>query len=280
MQAGTAPSEGGFELDGERTAVGGLVKAMWSARGLIGILARKDFYVRYRRASLGMVWAVGIPLIQAVVLAVVFSRIAGRRAPGGSYAAYILSGLVAWTYFSTTLGAAATAIVDGKALSSRTYFPRAVLPLASMVANLYSFAATLAVTIVIILLLGVSLGPEVLLLGPASLLLAAFTAGLGLVVSALHVYFRDIRYLVTAITAPWFYLTPVIYPIDLAPENVRPLIQANPMTGVVELFRAATVGASPDWAASVAVAGVATVLLWVAALSLHSRFDRVFADLL
>ena len=269
----------GFELRGERTPLGQLVPDIWRARGLVAILARKDFFVRYRRASFGLFWAVGLPLFQAIVLAIVFSRIV-RIETGTSYAAFVYSGMVAWSFFSGALSASATSIVDGAALTSRIYFPRAVLPLVSITANAYGFVINAVVLVLLCLVLGVSLGPELVVLVPAVALLLALLAGFALVLSALHVYFRDVRYLVAAVITAWFYVTPVLYPLRLVPGALEWVVKANPMTGVVELFRFATVGADPGWGVTVLITGGWTVALLALGLALHCRFNRVFADLL
>jgi lipopolysaccharide transport system permease protein len=269
----------GFELRGERTPLGELVVELWRSRSLISILARKEFFVRYRRASFGLFWAVGLPLFQAIVLAVVFSRIV-KIETGTSYAAFVYSGMVAWSFFNGTLTAAATSIVDGANLTSRIYFPRAVLPLVSITANAYGFAVNAVVLVLLCLVSGVSIGPEIVMLVPAVALLLVLLAGFALVLSALHVYFRDVRYLVAAVTTAWFYVTPVLYPVRLAPGALRAVVKANPVTGIVELFRFATVGADPGWGTMVAVTGIWTAALVALGLALHCRFNRVFADLL
>lgn len=272
-------SVAGFQLEGERTPLPQLVSDLWGSRSLIGILARKDFYVRYRRASFGIAWAVGLPVLQAAIIAIVFSRVV-RIHTGTNFAVFVLAGMVGWSYFSTTLASAATSIVDGSAMSTRVYFPRAALPLVQVVANLYGYAITVLLLLVLAPSLGVGLGAHTLLLVPATVVTVALTAGVCLVAAALHVYFRDIRYLVTAATLGWFYLTPVFYPRRLAPGALGWVIDANPLTGVVEMFRAATAGADPHWAASVGVTLAWTALFLAAAAGLHRRYNRVFSDLL
>ncbi|MHB1925151.1 MAG: ABC transporter permease [Acidimicrobiales bacterium] len=269
----------GFVLEGELTPLPQLWSELWQSRELIAILARKDFYVRYRRASLGLLWAVGLPLFQALVLAVVFSRVV-RVHTGSNFAVFVLIGMVGWTYFSNTLSVASTSIVDGSGLSTRIYFPRAVLPLVSVIANLYGYSITLVITMALCPLLGVGLGLHTLWIVPATALAVAVTAGACMVASALHVYFRDVRYLVTAAVIGWFYLTPVFYPLSLVHGLLRAVVVANPLTGVVELMRAATAGADADWAKTVVVSVIWTVLLLGAGASLHRRFNRVFTDLL
>jgi lipopolysaccharide transport system permease protein len=115
---------------------------------------------------------------------------------------------------------------------------------------------------------------------PATALLVALTAGAGLVTSALHVYFRDIRYIVTAAVIGWFYLTPVFYPLHLAHGFVHAVVEANPVTGVVELLRAATAGVDPHWGWTVVISIGWSAVLLVGAAALHRRYNRLFTDLL
>lgn len=267
------------DLHGEDTPARLLARQLWATRSLLAILARKEFHVRYRRASLGILWALGLPLLQALVLAVVFSHVTRiHHAP--HYAVFVLSGMAAWVFFSVALSSGATAIVDGTELSSRVYFPRAVLPLVQVASNLYSLAITLAIVVAVCPLFGVGLGPRTLLLVPATVLLVLLTAGLCLVASALHVYFRDMRYVVSAALIVWMYVTPVIYPASDAPRALRAAIDLNPMTGVIDVFHLATVGqAGAVGPALLATAGW-TVALLATAAALHCRYDRVFADLL
>jgi ABC-type polysaccharide/polyol phosphate export permease len=127
---------------------------------------------------------------------------------------------------------------------------------------------------------GTTLDAHVLVLVPAVLLTAAIAASFSLLLSGLHVYFRDIRYLVQAALTAWIYLTPIIYPLRSAPHSVRWFIEANPVTGAVELFHMAIVGADHQWATTVLVSLAWLVILTAAGLMVHRRFDRVFADLL
>ena len=254
-----------------------LLRDLWASRQLIATLARKDFFVRYRRASFGLGWAVVLPLLQAAILAAVFSQVVRLRV-GLSYAAYVYSGLVAWTYFSATLGSASTSIADSSGMASRIYFPRAVLPLITVVTNLYGLAISMVIMLVVLLVFQVPITLHLLLLVPAVALLLALTLSLALVTSALHVYFRDVRFVVQAVLLALFYLTPVIYPLTLPHGTLAVVVHLNPMTGVVSMFQAAATLTGAPWgpAALVTCAWVA-VASGLAAL-LHLRFDRVFSD--
>lgn len=279
--AGLLTTQPSIDLHGEVTSPRQLLSALWRARQLLVILARKDFHVRYRRASLGVLWALALPLLQSLVMAIVFSRIGHFRAPGQtSYAAMVLTGMVAWTFFSLSIPAGSTAIVDGTELSSKVYFPRALLPLSQVATASYAFVVTLLIVLALCPLLHVSLGLVTLLVIPASLLLLALICGFVLVGSALHVYFRDVRYIISAAMLLWLYVTPILYAPSSAPKSLRTVIDINPLSGVVDLFRTATIGHMGNLAVPLLSTSVWTVALLGIGLALHCRFNRTFADLL
>ena len=269
---------GGFFLDDRPAPLRTLLAETWRSRSLISILARKDFYVRYRRATFGLLWAAALPLLQAVALAFVVSRFA-TFATGSDYWIFVLAGTVAWSTFSGIVGSGSTAIVDGASLSTKIYFPRLVLPLVTVWTSAYGLAVSLVLLAAATVVGGDGFGAEIFLIVPAAALTLVVGASFALVLSALHVYFRDVRYLVQAALLVWFYLTPVIYPLRAIGRS-RPWIEANPMTGVVELYRAATVGADAGLTAPLMWTGGWIVGLLAVAVLLHRRFDRVFVDLL
>src|SRR4051794_32706212 len=239
---------GGFELLGESGPFRDLVVDTWRSRDLIATIARKDFLVRYRRASFGVLWALALPLVQAVVLALVVPKFAHFTTPG-SYLTFVFAGTVAWTFFLATVTQGSTSIVDNQSVTTRVYFPRVVLPLAAVLSNLYSFVPTLAI-LAVMATVSVGLGPQLLLIIPASLLMCILTGSISILLAALHVYFRDTRYLVQAALIAWFYVTPVIYPLS-AVHSLQSWLEINPATGVVEMFRVATVGGDPGWTTAV-----------------------------
>lgn len=269
---------GGFTLSGRPASITTLFSDVWRARQLISVLARKDFYVRYRRATFGLLWAAALPLLQAGALAFVVSRFATFDT-GSDYVVFVLSGTVAWSTFSSVINIGSSAIVDGSGLSTKIYFPRLVLPLTTVWTSAYGLAISSAVLIAAALISGVGVGARTLLLVPAGALTLVLAGSFAVVLSALHVYFRDVRYLVQAALLVWLYVTPVIYPLT-AIGNLRPWIEANPVTGVVELHRAATVGADPGWMVSLWWTAAWCVGLTILGLVLHRRYDRVFVDLL
>jgi ABC-type polysaccharide/polyol phosphate export permease len=274
-----ARAEEGFELTGKPAPLGLLLRDLWRSRDLITMLAKKDFVARYRRASLGMAWAVGLPLVQAVVLAVVISHIA-RFQTKVNLATFVYTGTLAWNFFSGTLGATSTSIVDGSGLATKIYFPRPVLPLVVVASNLFAFLPGLPLLLIMGLVFRTHLGVHTLLLIPAVLVMIAFTTAVSLVAAALHVYFRDMRYIVQAILLPWFWASAVFYPLPLLHGSLLKVVDLNPATGMILLFRAAIVGGDAGWTATLWWPFVWTGVLLIIAAELYRRFDRVFVDLL
>jgi len=271
--------ESGFELRGETNSFPRLIAHTWHSRDLLVMLARKDFFVRYRRAAFGTAWAIALPLFQAVVLAFVFSHITKFKT-GVNYPTFVFAGLLPWTFFSTALPVAATSIVDGQGLATKIYFPRAILPLSSVVANLFAFLPNIVVLLGMELIFGVGIGPRALLLVPATVLMVLLTISFALVLSAAHVYFRDVRYILQAGLLAWFWASAVFFPLTLTRGVLRTLIIINPVTGIVTFFRAATVGGEAGWMTALWYSLGWTAGLLIVAGLLHRRFDRVFVDLL
>jgi ABC-type polysaccharide/polyol phosphate export permease len=254
------------------------VRSVVAHREVLLALAAKDFKVRYKRATFGILWAVALPLLQSAVMIVVFSRVTKVDTNGFDYTGYVLSGMAGWAFAATTISSAATAIVDGSSLTDKVWFPRALLVLAPVLANLIGLG--IAVTIVaIVQVVRTGLHVDLLLLVPATALVVALVSGICLTAAALHVQFRDVRVLVQSGLLVLFYATPVLYPLSLL-GGLAPVAQViNPFVGTVQLFQAALAGVDPSGVAVAASAGWAVALLLLA-VHLHRRDDRLFVDLL
>lgn len=272
-----------LELTGERTRLLPLLADLWRHRDLIAMLARQDYRSRYRSASLGLLWAVMLPMLQGLVIALIFSRLTG----GGStseYIPYVVAGVTAYSYFSSSLTAASTSIVDSAAIAGRIYFPRLVLPTVAPTANLPGLAISTSLALAVALIAGARPGWWVLLTPVAMALSWALAVTAGALLTMLHVYSRDVRYLVQAGTLVLFYGTPVIYLLDDAggaralPEGLRPYVLANPVTGVVQLVRLALTGHGAFVQPAVLVTLGWVVALLVMTLFAYCRHERVACD--
>jgi lipopolysaccharide transport system permease protein len=255
------------------------IKSLWEHRGVLWVLARNDFQARYKRTSFGVLWAGAVPLLQALVLIFIFSQFI-HAGTGVSYGAFVLSGILVWSgYFATVVPQGTTAIVDQASLTDKLWFPRAILPLVPCVSNLVGLAIAVGIVLIAEPLLGVAPTAHLLLLVPACMLLVAFTIGLTMVLSALNVYFRDVKYIVTAAMTVWLYATPIMYPKSLV-GDIGQWLDFNPMTGIISLFQAAVIGSDGSSGRAVMISVIATTILLLAAIEAHRRRDRLFADLL
>jgi homopolymeric O-antigen transport system permease protein len=269
----------GFELRGERSRLLPMLRSLYQSRDLLRALAKKNFVASYRRASLGMLWAVGLPLIEAAVLSVVFSDIIPIRAGRGrSFPVFMFAGILPWSFFIGTVAASVNAIVGGSNLSTRIYFPRALFPLINVRANLYGFMPAVIILLIMCIVFRVPIGWHMLLLVPAVIHMILLTAAFSLVVAALQVYFRDVKWFVQASIRPWFYATGVFFPLHLAPEGLQAVLRMNPSVGLVQMFRAGTVGGDVNWQIAVWWSVGWTAALLALAAFLYRRYDRVFAD--
>jgi ABC-type polysaccharide/polyol phosphate export permease len=258
-------------------SVRGWLRDLWAFRHVTGILARKDFQTRYKRASFGIVWAVLLPLIQAVVFVVIFSRVGRFTHTTFSYSAYVLSGTLAWAYFTATAQSAATSIVDGASMTDKVWFPRSVLVLVPAISNLFSLFTSMALLLVAMVIVGAHYSWRLVMIIPGIVLLTLFSVGFGLVTSALHVYFRDVKFIVQAGLMVLFYLTPIVYPAS-ALHSLAPWMVLNPMTGIIGLFQFAAAGPFGPMQHALIVSGVMTVVLLVAGAEANRRRDRLFVD--
>jgi lipopolysaccharide transport system permease protein len=279
MAVTSRPEPRVLHLDNRPRPLGLLLEDLWEARALILALGRQGFFVGYRRAALGVLWAVGLPLMQTLVVAYVFSRVV-RINTGVNFVAFVFAGMTVWGFFAPTFGNGSTAIVDGAGMASKIYFPRAALPMVRVVTSCYNFAIAVVLLLALSVGLGVRPGLHTLMVIPAAVLMVALTTAMTLTVAALHVYFRDVRFLVQGALTVWFYGTPIFYPLKLLQGPVHTVLLLNPISGVVELFRVAIAGADPDWGVAALISLGWTVFFCATALLLHRRYDRVFSDLL
>ena len=205
-------------------------------RDLVLQLVSRNIKMRYKRSVLGVAWTMLNPLLMMIVLAMVFSHI--FRFTVENYLIYVLSGLLFWNFFAQTTNSAMSELVWGGSLLTRIYVPRAVFAASALGTGLVNLLLSIVPLMLIMLATGVPIRPAMLFLPVPILLTAAFALGLGLLLSTLAVYFTDVVEMYVIALAAWMYLTPVIYPLEIIPENLRWLFKLNPLFHLLELFRA------------------------------------------
>ena len=254
------------------------LREVWAYRELLAFQAARDVKVRYQQTILGAAWAVVQPVTQMVVFSLFFGRMLGVSSDGVPYPVFAYCALLPWQLFAFALTQSSNSLVDNAHLVTKVYFPRLLLPLASVMAGLVDFAIAFAVLLGLMLWYGIAptLAIVALPLFVALAIAAALSAGLWL--SALNVQYRDVRYTLPFLTQILFFVTPIVYPASKVPERWLWAYGLNPMAGVVEGFRWALLGhrapSMPMLAASVAM----TVLLLLGGLFYFRRMERRFAD--
>lgn len=254
---------------------------VWSYRELLGFLAWRDVKIRYKQTALGAVWAILQPLLAMVVFSVFFGRFAGleNRTGGAPYPIYVYAGLLPWTFFANAINAGSSSLVGSANLITKVYFPRLIVPLSAVGAGLVDLGISFLVLLGLMAYYGTALSVQLLLvpLLLAGTLLAA--TGMGSLLAALTVSYRDFRYVVPFMIQLWMFATPVIYPSSLVPERWRTLLALNPMAGLIDGFRAAFLGGPVDGAHVAISLGVA-VLLFLAGTLYFQKVERGFADVI
>ncbi|HKV25994.1 MAG TPA: ABC transporter permease [Candidatus Acidoferrum sp.] len=253
---------------------------LWRYRELLYFLAWRDVKVRYKQASLGAAWAVIQPLITMVIFAFFFGRLANIPSDGVPYPLFCYCALVPWLYFSSTLTQAGNSLVSNSNLITKVYFPRVLLPAASVLSGLLDFAIGSSFLVVLMFYYKVRPGWSLLLWPVAVLSLTIVSLGISMLLAGLNVRYRDVKYVIPFIVQLGLFVTPVIYPASFLPARVRPWLALNPMTGIVELFRASLFVKQPINLPTIVISVVATVLLSVLGAMYFGKAERSFADII
>jgi ABC-type polysaccharide/polyol phosphate export permease len=212
------------------------LREIFRYRNFIGQLARRDILTRYKRSILGVAWTMLNPLGMMIVMTLAFSQLFSQI-PG--YPAYILSGLVVWIFFSQTTTASMVNLVWGGGLLNRIYIPRTSFAIAAIITGLFNLFFSLVTLLLVIIIIGLPVRISILFLPYPMILLAAFSLGVGLLISTLAVYFPDVSEMYQILLMAWMYLTPIFYPESILPKTYGPLlIKFNPIYYMVRLFRA------------------------------------------
>ena len=278
-----------------RGGLPGAIAEAWRRREILCFLAWRDLKVRYKQTVLGVAWALLQPLASMAVLTLVFHKVGGINAPGASgspaadsarYMVFAYAGLLPWLLFQSALVQSSASVVGAAHILTKVYFPRILVPLASVVSGLVDFAIALLVLAAMLPWAGARPGWGLLLL-PVFVGLAVLSAlAAGIWFAALNAKYRDFRYVVPFMAQVWMFLSPVAYAskdlLDRLPPALQPfqwLYHLNPMVGVVEGFRWSLLGQTEVAPGGVLASAAVAAALFVGGLFYFRRMERVFADL-
>lgn len=251
---------------------------LWSYRELLYFLTWRDVKVRYKQAVLGFLWAFIQPFLKMVVFSVVFGGLAKMDSEGFPYPIFLYAGLLPWQFFADAVNRSGQSIVAGANLITKVYFPRLIMPVASVGACLVDFAISFGILIGMMFYYQMSPDVSILMVLPLVIVTILSALGIGIFVSALNTAYRDFRYALPFLVQIWMFLTPVIYPVTIIPENWRWLISLNPMAGIVDAYRSAILGKPFEWGNLAISLGVAAIM-FVIGLAVFRKIERYFADI-
>lgn len=252
---------------------------LWYYRDLLYILTMRDVKVRYKQTILGAAWAIIQPLFTMLIFSLLFGRLANMPSDGIPYPIFAFAGLLPWTFFSNAVTNSGNSLVGNSNLVTKVYFPRMVIPMASVASGLIDFAVAFVLLILLMFYYGIGISINILMLPVLVVLTSLLAIGIGMWMSALNVKYRDIRYALPFLIQLGMFASPIIYPLSLVPEKWQWLMLLNPVAGQIEAYRAAFFGKPFNWLA-LATSTVITVAILIYAAYNFRRMEKSFADLI
>jgi ABC-type polysaccharide/polyol phosphate export permease len=245
---------------------------LWRFWPVIQNMAVQELRVRYQRSVLGFFWTLLHPILMMAILTLVFSKIFRTD----HYAVYLFAGMVPWGFLSASLSECAFCIINNEGLIKRIYLPKLVFPLAKVLVNLATFLLSLVALFVLLKPLGSQFSLSLLCLPAVTLLFAAFTLGLSLIVATANTFFRDCGHLVSVVLQAWYFATPIIYPVSQFPEELRWRFFLNPAYPFIRMYQLVIRdGAWPSLSLFLLAAGVAAASLGIGYAAFKSQEDKL-----
>jgi lipopolysaccharide transport system permease protein len=254
------------------------LREIWAYRELLFFLTWRDIKIRYKQTLLGASWAVIQPLFAMLLFTLFFGRLARVPSDNIPYPVFAYAGLLPWTFFSNAIINAGNSLIGSSSLITKVYFPRVIIPAAAVLAGLLDFAIAFLLLIPLLLYYDIEVTWKILLL-PLFILQATLLAlGAGMWLSALNVKYRDVRYALPFVIQLWLFASPVIYPASMMPDRWRWVLALNPMTGIIESFRASLFGHEFP-VATILPAVVITIVILLYSFFAFRRAEDSFADI-
>lgn len=253
-------------------------KELWAYRELFFFLVWRDVKVRYKQTFLGAAWAIIQPVMTMVVFSIFFGKLGKIPSDGVPYPIFSFAALVPWVLFSNGLTQATGSLVGSSNLIKKVYFPRLIIPVASVLSGVVDFLLAFGVLLVLMLYFGIFPTVNILWLPVFLIMTVVASLAVSLWLSALNVEYRDIKYTLPFLSQIWLFATPIAYSSSLLSEPWRTIYGLNPMVGVVEGFRWALLGTDTQPGAMAAVSLAASLILLVSGAYYFRRMEKTFAD--
>lgn len=255
------------------------LRNVWTYRELLYFLIWRDIKVRYKQTALGALWAIIQPLSMMIIFTIFFSKLARIPTDGIPSGLFYYSGLSLWMFFSNAVMSGSNSLLGNTNLITKVYFPKLIIPSAAVCAAVVDFAIASVLLVVLIIFYGFGETWEVLLLLPISLVVTLLALAIGILFSALNAKYRDVRYVLPFLLQVWMFISPIIYPASVVPKDWRWLLALNPLTGLIEAYRASLFGQRIHWQ-SVCYSILFTAVLLCLAAFIFRRMEKSFAEVI
>jgi lipopolysaccharide transport system permease protein len=244
-----------------------MASALWAYRGFILGSVKREFQSRYLGSLLGRTWAIFNPLAMIIVYTVIFAQIMKTRLPGiedtFSYSIYLMSGLLPWGLLAEILSRSQSVFVENGNLIKKANFPRGTLPIVTLITASINFSIVFILFMVVLVITANFPGIAILGILPVLMIQIVFAGGLGILLSTLNVFFRDIGQMIGVLLTLWFWFTPIVYPISIVPDKAKSLLELNPMTPLITAYRDICLyHHMPHWETLIPVTLLSAFVLW------------------
>lgn len=253
-------------------------KELWHFRELLYFLVWRDLKVRYKQTVLGVAWAVLQPVFSMLVFTIIFGGLAKIDSEGFPYAVFVYAGLLPWTFFSAALSLAGQSLVNQQALITKVYFPRIFVPTASIGASLVDMGISFIVYMIVLAWYHVTPSWQIIFLPGLALLTILAVLGMGYLLAALTLSYRDFRFVIPFMLQAMMYVSPVVYPVSMVPAKYQWILALNPMAGIIDAHRSAILG-KPWNFTTLGVSTASAILVFVMGIYYFRRTEKYFADI-
>jgi lipopolysaccharide transport system permease protein len=273
------PDEPLFVVEARQSGISFHLKDFWTYRELLYFLIWRDVKIRYKQTLLGAAWAIIQPLLTMVIFTFIFGRVAQIGSEGIPYPVFAYAALLPWIFFANAITSGGNSIVGSAHLITKVYFPRMIIPVASVGAGLVDFGVALPMLAALMFYYQIPLSLNLLLFAPLVLLTTLLAIAVGMWLSAINVRYRDVKFAMPFLVQIWMYVSPVAYPTSVIPPKWRLVYSLNPFVGIIEGYRAALFGRPFDW--KILFMSLTVTLLSLAyAAHQFRKMEKSFADII
>ena len=253
-------------------------KDLYNYRELLKTSVKKDIGGKYKHSFLGVLWSFINPLLQILVYALIFPLVMKNGGSYKDYTVFMVCGLIPWAYFTTVINRASFIMIENGNILKKVYFPRSILPLSLVTSETINFLVSCIIILAFIVIKGFGISKFILFFPLVLLIQYVLLLGIALIFSAVTVYMRDIQHFIGVVLQLLFYATPIVYSIDIIPENFRWILKWNPMTYIIEGYRAIFYNQTMPDLKSLGVLGIISIIILIVGYLLFNKLQKRFAE--